>query len=116
MPSRRTWTKCASRYEGRIQFCISDFTIKDGLRFSPQELVEWQKRGVMGFKFYPGWQRGVQIDQPANDPTFYAMEQIGMVATSPHVSNPCGTFGKRTEWFAEPRGVLAASSTRGRTC
>ncbi|MFA5193555.1 MAG: amidohydrolase family protein [Verrucomicrobiia bacterium] len=90
------------RYEGRIQFCISDFTIKDGLRFSPQELVEWQKRGVMGFKFYPGWQRGVQIDQPANDPTFYAMEQIGMVATSPHVSNPCGTFGKRTEWFAEP--------------
>ena len=32
------------RYQGRIQFCISDFTIKDGLRFSPQELTEWQKR------------------------------------------------------------------------
>ena len=90
------------RYEGRIQFCISDFTIKDGLRFSPQELVEWQKRGVMGFKFYPGWERGVQIDLPANDPTFDKMEQIGMVAASPHVANPCGTFGRRTEWFAEP--------------
>ena len=90
------------RYRGRIQFCISDFTIKDGLRFSPQELVEWQQRGVMGFKFYPGWQRGVQIDLPANDPTFDKMEQIGMVATSPHVANPCGTFGRRTEWFDEP--------------
>lgn len=90
------------RYQGRIQWCISDFTIKDGLRFSPQELVEWQKRGVMGFKFYPGWERGVQIDLPANDPTFDRMEQIGMVAASPHVANPCGTFGRRTEWFAEP--------------
>lgn len=90
------------RYQGRIQFCISDFTIKDGLRFSPQELTEWRKRGVMGFKFYPGWERGVQIDLPANDPTFDRMEQIGMVAASPHVANPCGTFGRRTEWFAEP--------------
>ncbi len=90
------------RYQGRIQFCISDFTIKDGLKFSPQELVQWQKRGVAGFKFYPGWQRGVQIDQAANDPTFDKMEQIGMVAASPHVTNPCGTFGRRTEWFPEP--------------
>ncbi len=91
------------RYQGRIQFCISDYTIKDGLRFSPQELVQWQQRGVMGFKFYPGWERGVQIDQAANDPTFDRMEQIGMVAASPHVANPCGTFGRRTaEWFPEP--------------
>jgi predicted TIM-barrel fold metal-dependent hydrolase len=90
------------RYQGRIQFCISDFTIEDGLRFSPQELVHWQKQGVMGFKFYPGWQRGVAIDQAANDPTFDKMEQIGMVAASPHVTNPCGTFGRRTEWFSEP--------------
>jgi len=90
------------RYQGRIQFCISDYTIKDGLRFSPQELVDWQKRGVMGFKFYPGWERGVQIDLPANDSTFDKMEQIGLVAASPHVANPCGTFGRRTEWFAEP--------------
>lgn len=90
------------RYKGRIRFCISDFTIKDGLRFSPQELVEWHERGAVGFKFYPGWQPGVQIDQAANDPTFDKMEQIGMVAASPHVTNPCGTYGRRTEWFAEP--------------
>jgi predicted TIM-barrel fold metal-dependent hydrolase len=90
------------RYQGRIQFCISDYTIQDGLRFSPNELVEWQQRGVIGFKFYPGWQRGVQIDHRANDPIFDKMEQIGMVAASPHVTNPCGTFGRRTEWFSEP--------------
>ena len=90
------------RYQGRIQFCISDFDIKDGLRFSPQELVHWQQQGVMGFKFYPGWARGVQIDQAANDPIFDKMEQIGMVAASTHVANPCGTFGRRSEWFSEP--------------
>ena len=90
------------RYQGRIQFCISDYKIEDGLRFSPQELVDWQQKGVMGLKFYPGWQRGVRIDQAANDPTFDKMEQIGMVAASPHVTNPCGTFGRRTEWFSEP--------------
>lgn len=40
------------RYQGRIQFCISDFKLKLGgpFRFSPQELVDWQKRGVVGFK------------------------------------------------------------------
>lgn len=95
-------TELHERYDGRIRFCISDYEIKDGLRYSPQELVKWQERGVMGFKFYPGWKPGVQIDHPANDPVFAAMEQIGMLATSPHVTNPCGTHGRRTEWFDEP--------------
>lgn len=92
------------RYEGRIQFCISDYKLKQGLpfRFSPQELVDWQKQGVVGFKFYPGWNRGIQIDRPSNEPIFSKMEEIGMVAASPHVTNPCGTFGRRTEWFPEP--------------
>ncbi|MDD4787059.1 MAG: amidohydrolase family protein, partial [Pirellulales bacterium] len=90
------------RYGGRIQFCIFDYTIKDGLRYSPQDLLKWQERGVAGFKFYPGWQPGVEIDHPANDPVFAAMDQIRMVAASPHVANPCGTYGRRTEWFAEP--------------
>ncbi len=91
-----------TRYGGRIQFCIFDYTIKDGLRYSPQDLLKWQERGVAGFKFYPGWQPDVQIDHPANDPVFAAMDQIRMVAASPHVANPCGTYGRRTEWFAEP--------------
>jgi predicted TIM-barrel fold metal-dependent hydrolase len=91
------------RYHGRILWAISDYDITDGLRFSPQELVDWHKRGAVGFKFYPGWQRGVQVDHPANDPTFYKMEQIGMIAASPHVANPCGTFGRRTTgWIPDP--------------
>ena len=75
----------------------------DGLKFSPQELVEWQERGAVGFKFYPGWQRGVRVDHPANDPTFYKMEQIGMIGASVHVANPCGTYGRRTTgWIPDP--------------
>ena len=91
------------RYHGRILWVISDYKIADGLKFSPQELVQWQERGAVGFKFYPGWQRGVQVDHPANDPTFYKMEQIGMIAASVHVANPCGTFGRRTTgWLPDP--------------
>ncbi|MFV2066879.1 MAG: hypothetical protein ACC645_07830, partial [Pirellulales bacterium] len=52
------------RDNGRILWAISDYKISDGLKFSPQELVEWQERGAVGFKFYPGWQRGVQVDHP----------------------------------------------------
>jgi hypothetical protein len=62
------------RYHGRILWTINCYDISRGLRFSPQELVEWQERGVVGFKFYPGWQRGVQVDHPANDPIFDKME------------------------------------------
>ncbi|HWQ53852.1 MAG TPA: amidohydrolase family protein [Bryobacteraceae bacterium] len=90
------------RYNGRILFVIHDYKISDGIRFSPQELVEWQERGAVGLKFYPGWQRGVQVDHPANDPTFHKMAQIGMIGASVHVADPSGTWGRRTEWFPEP--------------
>ena len=90
------------RYHGRMLWTINDYKIEDGLKFSPQELVEWQSRGVAGFKFYPGWERGVQVDHPANDPTFSKMEQIGMIGASVHVSNPCGTYGRRTGWLPDP--------------
>ncbi len=92
----------ARRYQGRILWAIHDYTISDGLRYSDQELVEWKARGAVGFKFYPGWDRGVQVDHPANDPTFYKMEQIGMIGASVHVTDPNGTYGNRTEWFPEP--------------
>lgn len=90
------------RYQGRILFCIHDYEISDGLRFSPQELAEWKGKGVVGFKFYPGWDKGVQINHPANEPTFAKMEQIGLVGASVHVTDPNGTWGRRTEWFPEP--------------
>jgi predicted TIM-barrel fold metal-dependent hydrolase len=90
------------RYQGRILWTINCYDISHGLKFAPQELVEWQAKGVGGFKFYPGWKRGVQVDHPANDPIFDKMEQIGMIGASVHVSNPCGIFGQRTEWIPDP--------------
>jgi hypothetical protein len=39
-----------TRYGGRIQFCIFDYTIKDGLRYSPQDLLKWQERGGGGLQ------------------------------------------------------------------
>jgi len=90
------------RYNGRVLWTISDYTIADGLRFSPQELIEWHQRGVAGFKFYPGWQPNVHIDAPEHEPVFATMEKIGMVAASPHVANPCGTFGHRNGWIPDP--------------
>ena len=91
------------RYHGRFLWAIRDYKISDGLNFSPEELEEWHKRGVAGFKFYPGWQPGVRIDRPEYEPVFSKMEEIGMVAASPHVANPCGTFGRRTSgWIPDP--------------
>ena len=92
-----------TRYQGRILWVLRDRNIEDGMDFSPLELVEWQERGVEGFKFYPGWQPGIRIDHPANDPVFSKMEQIGMVAAAVHVGNPCGIFGQRTSgWIPDP--------------
>ncbi|MDZ7618655.1 MAG: amidohydrolase family protein [Patescibacteria group bacterium] len=91
-----------TRHDGRFRFCIYDYVIEDGLRFSPEELAQWHSRGAAGLKFYPGWGKGVQIDAPEFTPVFEKMEELGMVAASPHVTNPCGTFGRRSEWFDEP--------------
>ena len=92
-----------NRYNGRILWTISDYKISDGLKFSAQERVDWQERGAVGFKFYPGWQPGVRVDHPDNDPTFSKMEEIGMIAASVHVANPCGIYGRRTTgWIPDP--------------
>ena len=93
-----------TRYQGRVLWMLRDRNIRDGLDFSGLELLEWQKRGVAGFKFYPGWEPGVRIDHPANDPVFSRMEQIGMVAGAIHTANPCGIFGRRTSgWIPDPK-------------
>lgn len=72
------------KYNGRFLTCICDFDITDGLRYSPEEIAEWHERGVVGYKIYPSLDPG--IDTPANAPTFYKMEQIGMVGASIHIS------------------------------
>ncbi len=74
------------RYNGRFLPTINDYEIADGLRFSPEELAIWQARGVVGYKIWIGVSSAV--DNPANDPTFTKMEQLGMVGASIHISQP----------------------------
>lgn len=74
------------KYQGRFLPTINDYKIADGLRFSPEELAEWQAKGVVGYKIWVGVSPA--IDNPANDPTFTKMEQIGMIGASFHISQP----------------------------
>ena len=74
------------KYQGRFLPTINDYKIADGLRFSPEELAEWQAKGIVGYKIWVGVT--TDIDDPANDPTFTKMEQIGMVGASFHISQP----------------------------
>ena len=74
------------KYQGRFLPTINDYKIADGLRFSPEELSVWQGKGVAGYKIWVGVSPA--IDDPANDPTFTRMEQLGMVGASIHISQP----------------------------
>ena len=85
----------SGRYEGRFLPCINDYKISDGLRYSPDELVEWQKKGIVGYKIWVGV--SPLIDVPANDATFAKMEEIGMIGASVHISQPCPT-----KWCEDP--------------
>ena len=82
-------------FEGRFLLALSDYRIADGLQFSPEELAEWQSRGVVGYKIWVGVSD--LIDDPANDPTFTKMEQIGMVGAGVHISQPYPT-----RWCEDP--------------
>ena len=83
------------KFSGRFLSCIRDHRIADGLRFSPEELAEWKSRGVVGYKIWVGVSPAV--NDPANDPTFTKMEQIGMVGASIHISQPYPT-----KWCDDP--------------
>jgi predicted TIM-barrel fold metal-dependent hydrolase len=74
------------KYQGRFLPTINDFKIADGLRFSPEEIAEWQEKGVVGYKIWVGVSPA--IDNPANEPTFIKMEQLGMIGASIHISQP----------------------------
>jgi predicted TIM-barrel fold metal-dependent hydrolase len=83
------------KYQNRFLSTINDMRIADGLRFSPEELAEWQQRGIVGYKIWVGV--SAAVDNPANDPTFTKMEQIGMLGASIHISQPYPT-----KWCEDP--------------
>ncbi len=74
------------RFQERFQLCINDYRIADGLRYSPEQIAEWQSRGAIGYKIWVGVSPAV--DNPANEPTFIKMEQLGFVGASVHISQP----------------------------
>ncbi|MBN2315258.1 MAG: amidohydrolase family protein [Sedimentisphaerales bacterium] len=83
------------KYQDRFLPCINDYRIQDGLRYPPDELAEWMKKGIVGYKLWFGVTD--MIDDPMFEPTFAKMEEIGMVAASVHVAQPCPT-----EWCEDP--------------
>ncbi len=101
-------------YQGRVLNCLSDYQIADGLQFPPEELPWWMERGIVGYKIWADDEAMVKganplfklpwydIDDPANDPTFTKMEQVGMVGVGVHIVDPYGSYGKRTEWIQDP--------------
>jgi predicted TIM-barrel fold metal-dependent hydrolase len=83
------------KYKDRFLPCINDYRIQDGLRYPPDELSEWMKKGIVGYKLWFGVTD--MIDDPMFEPTFAKMEQIGMVGASIHVAQPCPT-----KWCEDP--------------
>jgi predicted TIM-barrel fold metal-dependent hydrolase len=86
MEGKELIKQAEEKYQGRFVPTINDFKIADGLRFSPEEIAEWQSNGVAGYKIWVGVSEA--IDNPANEPTFIKMEQIGMIGASIHISQP----------------------------
>lgn len=74
------------KFNNRFLPCINDFKIQDGLRYSPDELSKWMKKGIVGYKIWFGVTD--LIYDPVFEPTFAKMEEIGMLGTSIHVSQP----------------------------
>lgn len=83
-------------YGGHFLSSINDYRIPDGLRFPPDELSLWKERGVVGYKLWAALRKGdpnwYAVDAPEMEPTFAAMEAIGMPATALHIAFPTAAF------------------------
>jgi len=97
--------------ENRVLCCIYDYSAHDGLDYPPEELTKALEKGYIGYKIWsgpphrrlkPGQKGFPYIDDPAHEPTFTKMEEIGMLAASIHIADPNGPWGKRTKWLPDP--------------
>ncbi len=97
--------------KNRVLCCISDYSSHDGLDYPPEELSKELEKGYIGYKIWagppnrrlkPGQKGFPYIDDPAHEPTFAKMEEIGMLAASIHIADPNGPWGKRTKWLPDP--------------
>lgn len=97
--------------KGRVMTCISDYVLKRGLTYKPEDIAGYLKKGFVGYKmWFAPYQRRLKegediikfIDDDAIEPTLAAMEKAGMPGASIHIADPNGPFGKRGEWCADP--------------
>ena len=93
--------KTEEQFGGRVLSCISDYDVTDGLRYSPDEIIAWQRRGIVGYKMWAPVIVGTDppekdiftvyepnyrgIDQPENDATFSTMTRISLVGACIHI-------------------------------
>jgi hypothetical protein len=104
-------TEILAASKGRMLSCISDYSSHDGLKHAPEDLQGWLDKGFIGYKIWAGpyyrrlkeGEEGYRyIDNPAHEPTFRKMEEIGMVGASIHIADPNGPWGQRGNWLADP--------------
>lgn len=97
--------------QGRMLCCISDYSSHDGLAYPPGELEQWLEKGYIGYKIWagpparklkPGQKGFPYVDDAAHEPTFAAAERLGILLASIHIADPCGPWGRRTEWLPDP--------------
>ena len=97
--------------KNRMLCTIADYDPFHGLKYKPEDLKNLKKEGFIGYKIWYGpWYRRLKegekgfpyVDDPANEPMFAKMEELGILATSIHIADPNGPINNRTKWCADP--------------
>jgi hypothetical protein len=97
--------------KGRIMTGIVDFRPQRGLTHKAEDIAGYLKQGYVGYKIWQGpyyrvlkeGEPGIKyLDDPAHQPVFDAMENVGMIGASVHVADPNGPFGNRGNWAKDP--------------
>lgn len=97
--------------QDRMLCAFADYRAARGLKYKPDDLIKMREQGYIGYKIWYGpYYRSLKegekgfpyVDDPANEPMFARMEELGVLAASLHIADPNGPFGNRTRWCADP--------------
>jgi hypothetical protein len=99
------------RSQNRMLCAYGDYEAARGLKHKPEDLELKRDQGFIGYKIWYGpyyrrlkeGEKGFPyVDDPANEPMFAKMEELGILAASLHIADPNGPFGNRTPWCEDP--------------
>jgi len=97
--------------QNRMLCAFADYKAARGLKHKPEDLEKKHNQGFIGYKIWYGpyyrtlkeGEKGFPyVDDPANEPMFAKMEELGILAASLHIADPNGPFGNRTPWCEDP--------------